>query len=169
MILVDAHTCYDRMQHAAISMSCQHLGIPVMAMICMLSILQSMRYFLRTGHGDSSTFYGGPIPIPFQGGCQGNGAVPCFWIAISLVLMLYLKNQDQAEVVVAAVSQEMIPYALVMFVDDINLPIMGRQGEAMANIWAPAQAKLEVWQRGLRVTGGDLKAEKCYWCWVDFQ
>ena len=105
MISADAHTCYNRMQHAAISMCCQRLGVPMVVMICMLCTLQSMQYFLHTGHGDSSSFYGGPSPIPFQGGCQGNGAAPGFWIAISLVLVLYLKNEDHAEEVVTAILQ----------------------------------------------------------------
>ena len=125
MISADAHTCYNRMQHAAISMCCQRLGVLMVVMICMLSTLQSMWYFLRTGHGDSSSFNGGPSPILFQGGCQGNGAAPGFWNVISLVLVLYLKNQDHAEEVVTVISQERIPCAVVMSMDNTDLPIIG--------------------------------------------
>ena len=78
MVLADAHTCYDRMQHLVVSICCQRLGVPLMAVICMLSMLQNMRYYLHMGHRESSNYYGGPQLIPFQGGCQGNGAAPGF-------------------------------------------------------------------------------------------
>ena len=58
------------------------------------------------------------------------------------------------EEVISAISQERIPYAAVMFVDDTDLPIIGQQGEDSAGIWARAQEKLEVWQKGLWVMGG---------------
>ena len=97
MVSADAHTCYDRMQHLAVSICCQRLGVPLRAMVCMLSTLQAMRYYLRMGHGESSNYYGGPRLIPFQGGCQGNGAAPGFWIAISIVLVRYLTSRGHAE------------------------------------------------------------------------
>ena len=74
MVSADAHTCYDRMQHSAVSICCQQLGVPLMAITCMLSMLQNMRYFLHMGHGESPTYYSGPQLLPFQGGGQGNGA-----------------------------------------------------------------------------------------------
>ena len=46
IVLADAHMCYDRMQHLAVSICCQRVGVLLTAMICMLSMLQNMQYYL---------------------------------------------------------------------------------------------------------------------------
>ena len=66
----NAHTCYDRMQHTATSLSIQGQGVPQPQAGLLLETLQLLRFFLRTGHGDSRESYGGSSqPTPFQGGC----------------------------------------------------------------------------------------------------
>ena len=87
MLSEDADTCYDRMQHTGISLSTRRLGVPTPTNTTMLVTLQQMRFFLRTGFGTSSTYFGRQQLTPFQGGCQGNGAAPGFWLAISIVLI----------------------------------------------------------------------------------
>ena len=83
----DTDTCYDCMQHTGISLSTRRLGVPLPANTTMLVTLQQMRFFLCTGFGTSSTFFGRQQLTPFQGGCQGNGGAPGFWLAISIVLI----------------------------------------------------------------------------------
>ena len=100
-----------------------------MAMMCMLSMLQNMRYYLQMGHGESSTYYGRPRLIPFQGGCQGNGAAPGFWIAISIVLVRYLTSRGHAEALSLTISASAIMFSAILFVDDTDLPVISRQGE----------------------------------------
>jgi len=47
-----------------------------------------MEFFLRTAHGNSSSYYGGGgTALPFQGACQGNRAGPAIWLTTSMVLM----------------------------------------------------------------------------------
>jgi hypothetical protein len=49
---VDADNCYDRIAHAMASMVFQALGTPPLAAEAMLSTIQEMKFFLRTGFGD---------------------------------------------------------------------------------------------------------------------
>jgi len=47
-----------------------------------------MKFFLCMAYGDSPTFYGGELNyLPFQGVCQGNGAGPVIWLALSICLV----------------------------------------------------------------------------------
>jgi hypothetical protein len=76
---VDASNCYDRIAHAMASLIFQAFGVPTTAVESMLGAIENMKFFLRTGFGDSTSFSGGGISIKTQGLCQGNGAAPARW------------------------------------------------------------------------------------------
>jgi hypothetical protein len=46
-----------------------------------------MKFFLRTGFGNSKSFAGGNINIKTQGLNQGNGASPTGWAVISICIL----------------------------------------------------------------------------------
>jgi hypothetical protein len=46
-----------------------------------------MKFFLRTGYGNSKPFAGGSISIKMQGLMQGNGASPAGWAVISICIL----------------------------------------------------------------------------------
>jgi hypothetical protein len=71
---VDASNCYDRIMHAMALLIFQAFGVPITAVQSMLGAIENMKFFLRTGFGDSTSFSGGGISIKTQGLCQGNGA-----------------------------------------------------------------------------------------------
>jgi hypothetical protein len=76
---VDASNCYDQIAHAMASLIFQAFGVPLNAVETMLGAIENMKFFLRTGFGDSKTFAGGGISIKTQGLTQGNGASPAGW------------------------------------------------------------------------------------------
>ncbi len=81
LALVDADNCYDRIAHPMALMMFQACGVPVPAIEAMLSTIQNMAFYLRTGYGDSLGYAGGFTDdsvetIKFQGMCQDNGASP---------------------------------------------------------------------------------------------
>ena len=59
LALVDADNCYNHVAHPMASMIFQSFGIPTLAIASQLSIIQRMKFFLRTGYGDSKGFAGG--------------------------------------------------------------------------------------------------------------
>ena len=56
---VDASNCYDRIAHAIASLVFQAFGVPLSAAKSMLGSIEEMKFFLRTGFGDSSSFLEG--------------------------------------------------------------------------------------------------------------
>jgi hypothetical protein len=73
---VDVSNCYDRTAHAMASLVFQAFGVPTTAIGTMLGAKENMKFFLRTGFGDSTAFAGGGVGMKTQGLCQGNGALP---------------------------------------------------------------------------------------------
>ena len=56
---VDADNCYDQIAHPMASMVFQSFGVPTPAIESMLTTIQNMKFFLRTGYGDSTNYAGG--------------------------------------------------------------------------------------------------------------
>jgi hypothetical protein len=63
---VDASNCYNRIAHAMASLIFQVFGVPITAVGSMLGAIENMKFFLRTGFGDSTSFSGGGISIKTQ-------------------------------------------------------------------------------------------------------
>jgi hypothetical protein len=84
---VDANNCYDRIAHPIASMVFQLLGVLQEAATSMLSTIQDMRFFLRTGFGDSKAYAGLTNGKKTQGMCQGNRAVPAGWTVTSITMI----------------------------------------------------------------------------------
>jgi len=60
LVLADVAYCYDRVNHVIMSLvwlALTHGNIP--AIVTMLICLQTMKFFQRTGFGESKTFFGG--------------------------------------------------------------------------------------------------------------
>lgn len=90
---INAQSCYDHITHSMAALCCQRWGVPHRIMETMLGTIQGMKFYLRTGYGDSTRFYGGGQHL-FQGICQGNRAGPAVWLAISTVLVLLLREKS---------------------------------------------------------------------------
>ena len=73
---------YDRMTHSVSSLAKRTLGVPVIAMRCLVSSLQGKRHHTRTAYGDSDSYHADTPEEPLQGGGQGNPAAPLMWVAI---------------------------------------------------------------------------------------
>jgi hypothetical protein len=70
----------------------QAIGVPTPAIKSMLSTIQNMKFYLRTGHGDSQDYAGRETTdeidqVKPQGMCQGNGASPAAW-AVTTIPMI---------------------------------------------------------------------------------
>ena len=54
----------------------QAFGMPSTPVEATLTMIQEMKFFLRTGFMDSTDFASSNFEIKTQGHCQGNGASP---------------------------------------------------------------------------------------------
>ncbi len=96
VVSADAAYCYDRVNHVIMSLVWLALtngNIP--AIVATLICLQTMKFFQRTGFGESKTFFGGEgIRLYMMGLGQGNRAAPPSWIQLSAVLVNVFKQLE---------------------------------------------------------------------------
>ena len=83
---VDASQCYNRITHAMASLTLRAYKVRQSSVLAMLHPIQNMEYYMRTGFGESKTFFGGK-GANVQGSCQGNGGAPPTWQQISSLLI----------------------------------------------------------------------------------
>jgi hypothetical protein len=110
IVLADAADCYDRVNHVIMSLIWLALlngNIPpvVVALIC----LQTMKFFQRTGYGESKTYFGGRDLVKyFMGLGQGSRAAPPSWIQLSSVLVNVYKQLGLGSFIINPISSEKI-------------------------------------------------------------
>ncbi len=165
VVSADAAYCYDRVNHVIMSLVWLALtngNIP--AIVSMLICLQPMKFFQRTGFGESRTFSrGAGIRLYMMGLGQGNRAAPPSWIQLSAVLVNVFKQLDLGALVVDLIMQELIHSMGTLFVDDTDL-YMWKDGLLdPGELWLQTQLELTQWSTRLNAMGGALKPEKCFW------
>lgn len=77
-----------------VSMALQRLGMPIEPITCIITTIQEMEHYIRTGFGDSDQTMTGDPNIPFQGILQGNGCGPVLWLAVSTPLLDMMRHRD---------------------------------------------------------------------------
>jgi len=121
----DAARCYDQIAHCPAALACQRLGVSPQVMVTIFATIQLMKFFLRTAYGDSATFYGGGLSqYPFQGVCQGNGAGPAIWLALSLCLIHMIHQFGYPNQLTSAISLSSIILVGFIYVDDCDLFVL---------------------------------------------
>jgi hypothetical protein len=135
----------------------------------MFAVLQGAIYKIRTAYGDSTkTFSSNPLN-PFQGLGQGNGAGPAIWVAISAPIIQMLYTCGYGLTFTTALSGTLVAIACFAFVDDTDVihsrDDVNTPGEAVA---AEMQSVMDIWEGGIRATGGALNPSKSYWYMIDF-
>jgi hypothetical protein len=102
VVSADAAYCYDRVNHIIMSLVWLVLtngNIP--AIVASLICLQTMKFFQRTGFGESKTFFGGINCLPYMIGLgQGNRVVPPPWIQLSAIMVTVVKQLNLGAIIV---------------------------------------------------------------------
>jgi hypothetical protein len=118
---VNASNCYDRIAHAMASLVFQAFGVPASAVGSMLSAIENMKFFLRTGFGDSTKFAGGGIRIKTQDLTQGNGASVAGWAVISIVILNAHGKKGHWAKFVCLITKLSSHLSAIIYVDDTDL------------------------------------------------
>ena len=166
---VDASNCYDRIAHAIASLVFQAFGVPTSAAESMLGSIEEMKFFLRTGFGDSTSFSGGSIHIKTQGICQGNSGGPATWAVVSIVILSAHKKEGHGAKFVCPISNLSHHLSSVLFVDDNDLLHINMEtDETVEEAHRAIQASITNWGHLLIATGGALKPPKCFGSLISF-
>ena len=177
IISADAANCYDRVNHVIMSLVWLTLlngNAPavVVALIC----LQTMKFFQRTGFGESKTYVGGKDLIKYIMGLgQGSRAAPPSWIQLSSVLINVYRQLGLGSFTTDPISLEEIHSAGALFVDDADLYTSDDRNQNAGEptnpteLWSQTQGNLDQWSKLLQASGGALKPEKCFWYSLDYK
>ena len=165
---VDAASCYDRIVHSIIILIARHVGLNLIPLLALFGVIQHMKYYVRTGYGESTNMYGGIRNIPFQGTCQGNGASPTYWLLITMIMVRVMYKKGHVMALRYPMTQEELKCMGFVFVDDTDLIVIGTEEDTKESVCHKQQQAMLCWEKTLEITGGALKPSKCYWYLVDF-
>ncbi len=155
--------CYDRIAHNVAADSLRAFGVPQPAINILLGTMETMRFFLRTGFGESKDLYGGTHEERLAGYGQGNAAPgPGFTALSSLIVNTYLREGFGAKMY-SSYYRRFLLLAAVMYVDDTDM-IHWAQNPSCSpgNLLAAAQTATYAWGGLAIATGAAMKPEKCY-------
>jgi hypothetical protein len=155
---VDADNCYDRVAHAIASLVFQEFFVPLLASEAMLTTIQEMKFFLRTGFGDSTDFASSTLSIKTQGLCQGNGASPTGWAVISMCIISAHKKKEHGAHFTCPITKLKSHIAGIIYVDDTDLVhFCMEQDQVKDEAFFHLQEAITNWGKLLLATGGSLK------------
>jgi hypothetical protein len=161
---VDASNCYDRIAHAIALLLFQAFGVPASAINSMLSTIENMKFFLRTGFGNLTKFAGGGIRIKTQGLTRGNGASPAGWAVISIVILNAHGKKGHGAKFVCPITKLSSHLSAILYVDNTDLlHINLEQDKLVAQVHESIQASIKNWGNLLIATGGALHPAKCFY------
>lgn len=165
---VDAANCYDSIAHAIASLIFQACRVPVAGVEAMLSAIQEMKYFLRTAFGDSKDYLSSKVVVKFQGLCQGNGAAPAGWAAITIVNAH--KRKRHSAVFMCPITNKIMNLAVILYVDDCDLLHIDMTcNDSVYVTYEKMQDSVMNWGRLLIASGGLYKPSKCFYHLISFQ
>ena len=166
----DAKSCYDRILHVAAYLSLRRAGIPDNATRSMLEPIRTMKHRIRTAYGDSQTAYGGDEWDRDPSGiCQGNGAGPAIWLLVSSPLLQMLREAGYGAQLRGAIDDTRLHLAGFAYVDDADTIQTGDLEDDIATVVAKAQGQLDLWEEGIRATGGGIEGSKSDFAVLDFK
>ncbi len=169
---VDADICFDRIAHPIASTTFQAFGIPTPAIRAMLSTIQDMRFYLRTGFGNSKNYSGSnkSNPMTTQGMCQGNTASTVAWTVTSISMIRAHRQKGHGAHLVAPISGKSGQLIGRLFLDDNDLfHVDIRSIAAMKEAQRKFKESVTNCGRLLIATGGALQPSKCSYYMLSFK
>ena len=119
-ISADADKCYDRINHIVLALALRAVcGEPGIAK-AMLESIQNMKYYQRTGRGDSNTYLASLEDL-LQGICQGNTAGPACWLILSSIMIRCYEKAGHGSKIISPISALPINFMGEIFVDDTDI------------------------------------------------
>ena len=136
----------------------------------MFTTIQNLKHHIRTVYGDSGIKFGGKLwVVPVQGIGQGNGAGPTMWALVSTPVLNMLRAEGCGAFFRAAITGDEIRFVGYAFVDDTDLFASSDNASATgADVAASLQQSLDLWEGGIRATGGAIEPDKSFWYLIDF-
>ena len=127
----------------------------------MLLMIRFMRYYLRTGFGESKKYMGGTLaPRRMHGLNQGSKSAPACWMLLSSLMVAIQHDEGFVATALSPISGLITIIAGLLYVDDTDLYIMDLMLLSNEELLARAQGTLDCW--GGSLLGGGCKPSKCF-------
>jgi len=147
----------------------QRVGVPKKIINCLFTTLQEAVHRVRTGFGDSKSFYGGKVwLVPIHGIGQGNGAGPAIWAVVSTPLLNVLREKGFGCKVICPLSSSYFRFVGYAIVDDMDV-IQSALTDSPESARAQLQHAIDTWEFSLKATCGAFVPEKMVWWLVRFK
>jgi hypothetical protein len=167
---VDANNCYNRIAHPITLLIFQSLGVRKEACKSIFRTIQDMKFFLRTGFGDSKEFDSATGSIKTEGMCQGNGTAPAGWMVNSIAMLNAHKGKGHGVHLLSSITKQSTHLAGSIFVDDTDVEHLNmNKSETVTEAHGALQESITNWGRLLIATGGTLKPAKCFYHVISFR
>ncbi len=159
----DFGDCYNEAAHPIAALSLQSFGVPQPAINVLLETMETMRFFLQTGFGESKTLYGGSHEERLAGYGQGNAAAgPGFTAMSSLIVNAYLRDGFGAWIY-SSYYKRLLILAMVMYVNNTDLVHWSSLSSCTpVKLIAAAQTAIYDWGGLAIATGAAMKPDKFY-------
>jgi hypothetical protein len=141
----------------------------VLSIVAFLICLQTMKFFQRTGFGESKMYFGGKNYIPYMMGLgQGNRAAPPSWIQHSAVMANVFKQLKLGAIFNNPISEILIHSMGTLFMDDTDMYTWREYISNPGKMRKQIQKQIKQSSCLLITTRGALKPEKCWWYLLDY-
>ncbi len=142
----DFGDCYNRVAHPPASIALQSFGVPPPAIWVLLLAMQTMRFFLRTGYGESDQSYVDLTEHRTLGLGQGNvAASPGFLAISSLIINSYLWEGHGAQTI-TSLSYWLFVLAAVLYIDNAdNIHMTAKATATPTELIEHAQISMDAW------------------------
>jgi hypothetical protein len=148
----------------------QAFGVPLTAVEMMLGAIENMKFFLRTGLGDSKSFAGGGISIKTQGLTQGNRASPAGWAVISICILGAHEKKGHGAKFYCPILNLQCHLSAILYVDDTDLiHINLTKDKSVDKIHDAIQNSVNSWGNLLIATNRVLQPSKCFYSIISFE
>jgi hypothetical protein len=167
---VDADNCYDRIVHPIASLVFQSFGVPPAAVESMLTTIPEMKFFLRTGFGDSTDYASSTVTIKMQGLCQGNKVALAGWAVVSICMFNVHKKKRHSAHFLCPITKLKNHIEGVFYVDNtdlIHFPM--DEWQDAWDTFLGIQDAIINWGQLLLASGGALKSAKCFFHLILFK
>ena len=122
ILSMDAAQCYDRVNHIIMAMVWIVLIRNIMVVFLILSCLQTMEFFQRTGYGDSQDCFGiVNCILTWMGLGQGSRGASHGWMQLSSVIVNIMKKTGHAADIRHPITGAIVRSVGSLFVDDANI------------------------------------------------
>ena len=158
---IDASQCYNRVLHMILWMVWYSLVKLENVVVTIVTCLQLMEYFMRSGFGDSNSSYGGRFSsFRWDGLGQGSRGAYRGWIHVCPPMINLLRKCGLCSTLENSITRERTESVGSVYVDDVNMYSGGSIGNTAQEVVDAVSKQGHAWASLLKISGGCAKARK---------